>query len=138
LPNEASANRLWGEVATETAWTEKLERRLRDVGVNLAYLPRGLSMEHMYQEMARQRRYYILGTPREPSRPRYDLKLVYTVPEFQDALNEFRREGGVFWHAGFPLDRELGPARQAWLAADGTGVFLYTRLEVSPSNVGAN
>jgi hypothetical protein len=41
LPNEASANRLWGEVATETAWTEKLERRLRDVGVNLAYLPRG-------------------------------------------------------------------------------------------------
>jgi hypothetical protein len=130
LPTEASADRLWGAAAHETAWSEKLEQRLADIDVELDYLPRGLSMEHMYQELSGLRRYFILGSSRDRSRPRYELRLVQVGEEtqgFRDALNEFRQDGGVFWHWGQPLDRELGPPEQAWIAANGTGVFLYVR-----------
>jgi hypothetical protein len=130
LPTEASADRLWGAAAHETAWSEKLERRLADIDVELDYLPRGLSMEHMYQELSGVRRYFILGSAREKSRPRYELRLVQvgeTTPDFGDALNEFRQGGGVFWHSGRPLDSVLGPPEKAWIATNGTGVFLYTR-----------
>jgi hypothetical protein len=133
LPTKASADRLWGGAAHETAWSEKLERRLEDVGVELDYLPRGLSMEHMYQELSGLRRYFILGGGDDRSRPRYDVRFVRNDEEaddFQDALDEFRRDGGVFWHSGQPR-LELGPPSQAWVASDGTGVFLYTRPESS-------
>jgi hypothetical protein len=136
LPTKASADRLWGEAAHQTAWSEKLERRLGDVGVELDYLPRGLSMEHMYQELSGLRRYFILGGGSEQSRPRYDVRLVRNdvgADDFQDSLDEFRRDGGVFWHSGHPL-LELGPPSQAWVASDGTGVFLYTRPENSSAD----
>lgn len=130
LPTRVSANRIWGEAARRDAWSEKLERRLADVGVDLDYLPRGLSMEHMYQELSGLRRYFILGGGSQRSRPRYDLRLLTrdeTTDEFRSALDEFRRDGGVFWQTGRPLDRELGPPDQAWLASNGDGVFLYRR-----------
>jgi hypothetical protein len=130
LPTEASANRLWGKAAHQTAWSEKLERRLEDVGVDLDYLPRGLSMEHMYQELSGLRRYFMLGGGSERFRPRYDLRLVHggeTTDDFRDALGEFRQDGGVFWHSGRSLEEELGPPSRAWLASSGRGVFLYTR-----------
>jgi hypothetical protein len=132
LPTEASADRLWGAAAHETAWREKLERRLTEIDVELEYLPRGLSMEHMYQELSGLRRYFILGSAREKSRPRYELRLVQVGEEtqdFRDALSEFQRDGGVFWHSGQPLDSSLGPPEKAWIASNGTGVFLYTRVE---------
>lgn len=129
LPTEASADLLWGMANRRAAWSEKLRKRLEDVDADLEVLPRGLSMEHMYQEQAGLRRYFILGGGSEGARPRYDLRLVSRDKEagFQAALEEFRQDGGVFWHAGRSLDKELGPHSQAWLAPDGDGVFLYSR-----------
>jgi hypothetical protein len=129
LPTEASADGIWGEAVRQTAWSDKLERRLAGIDVVLDPLPRGLSMEHMYQELAGLRRYFILGGGGQPFRPRYDLVLIprnETDEKFRHALSEFLEDGGVFWHSGQPLD-ELGPPSRAWLATNGKGVFLYQR-----------
>lgn len=137
LPTQVSADRIWAQAAHQTAWSEKLEGRLAEIGVELDYVPRGLSMEHMYQELSGLRRYFILGGVHTRSRPRYDLKLLSRgegSDEFWTALDEFQRDGGVFWHWGQSLDGELGPPSQAWLAPNGNGMFLYTRL---PTDAGS-
>lgn len=135
LPTTRTSDSLWNEVAGSDAWRHNLERRLPALGFALGFEPRALSFDHLVQQQGKQRRFFILGGPYQPDRPRYEFHFLPNIDpslaEYRAHLIEFCRGRGVLWHYGPPLDALTGWER-AWLAPNGTGVFLYDSKRACP------
>lgn len=130
LPTPEAAERIWTSVAQPDAWREKLRLGSERFGLGGGGLPRALSEEHGYQERGVHRRFYILGAPLQPRRPRYDLYIVSDGGRFDVPLAEAARricaEGGVLVHFGVPIAGLPTPAA-SWPHAPGGFV---TRIHV--------
>lgn len=131
LPTQASADRVWEALIEPNAWRRKFRERIRSADIRVEKVPRALSMEHMYQQLGAERRYFILGGEGVGSqRPRYELFIGtspdLTRPETQAFIREFERIGGIFLRFGDPVEY-LGTPVKSWVASDGSGVFVYRR-----------
>jgi hypothetical protein len=129
-PTGDSAEKMWLEVADPDAWRKKLRHRLNQTGLTMSHLPRALSIETMHQRLAIARRSFFLASPYWNDQPRYDVRIrdyVYRPGTPLEVIREeFLQTGGVLIHYGEPLT-DLGDAAAAWIAANGTGMFVYIR-----------
>ncbi len=129
LPSRESGLALWAQVAAPDAWRHKLTAGMARFGLDSATLPHALSEEHMYQERANRRRYYMLAQPWDKLRPRYDFRPYSDGSAFdlshQEAIDAVCRDGGVFVAQGLPPDR-LGPPTVSW-THDRGGIFIFVR-----------
>jgi len=129
-PTEDSAERSWLEVAGPDVWRTKLRDRIAQTDLVMDRLPRALSREHMYQRLGPARRAYFLASPYWGAQPRYDVRIRGYVYDPMAGLEvpseEFRHTGGVLVHYGRPIE-DLGEPAAAWIAENGTGMFIYRR-----------
>ena len=128
LPTADAAERIWQNVAQPDAWRDKLRFGLDRFGLDKGVAPRALSEELMYQERGLLRRFYILGAPYRPDRPRYDLWIVPYSKVFgvrlADAVRRVCADGGTLLFTGEPIAALPAPAA-SWPHPDGFGTKIY-------------
>jgi len=134
LPTTDASRRLWAEVTDASAWQRKFQRGLGRFRLDAKWLPRAFSEENLWLERADRRRWFVLGSGVDASRPRYDVHLFLGSPTFgvQDVFAESRKTGGFIVYRGSRPPADAGEVRREWLARDGSGVFV---LEV-PATAG--
>jgi hypothetical protein len=137
LPTSESAAALWNEVNDDQAWRKKVESGLTRFKLSADELPRALSEENLIQERANRRKWFILGGKKDPSIPRYDIRMVMSSPVFgiHDLDSAMKQHGGVLiWRDGYDMPiPNLGPPLVQWLNADRTGVRIFCTPDVRPA-----
>lgn len=129
LPTPAASDALWNEVASPDAWKLKMQGASASrFGTAGSRVPIALSEEHMYLDRAIRRRFYILGAPYAPERPRYRLGIVSDGTMFdlssRAAIDLLCAEGGVYIHNGPAIPR-LGTPTATWLDHSLRGTYIY-------------
>ena len=126
LPTPESSQRIWDEVTDRTSWQRKFQRGLERFNLKTPWVPRAFSEENLWLERGDVRRWFILGSEVDRTRPRYDLRLDLGSPVFGEhkVLTASRKTGGFVIHRGQRPSAGGGTIRQEWLAPDGTGVFI--------------
>jgi hypothetical protein len=126
LPTPESADVIWKQLSDESAYRRKFQRGLDRFKLQTPWIPRAFSEENLWTERAECRRWFILGSNADTTRPRYHLRLFIGSPVFglRDLLSDSRATGGFVIHRGARPDKDAGTIRKEWLAKDGTGVFI--------------
>ncbi len=134
LPTPQSADELWKDVTDEAAWRRKFQRGLNRFQLQAGRYPRAFSEDNFALDRAHRRRWFILGSAVDVTRPRYAVHVYQESPTFgaQDVFLECRTTGGIVVVRGAPPAKEAGIVRQQWLAADGNGVFIIEVLKTPP------
>ncbi|HEY1687141.1 MAG TPA: hypothetical protein VGG19_20440 [Tepidisphaeraceae bacterium] len=132
LPTVQASNFLWAEVNDGNAWQKKFIEGMNRFHLDAADIPRALSDEDNLVERGQRRRWFILGSRPEITRPRYDIRLYHTSPIFgvQDVSTAFAQTGGVLIWRGSRSDREVQNLQPviAWQnPANAAGTFIYVR-----------
>lgn len=129
LPTAEASERLWTQVRAPDAWEAKYRSGIEGIGLGNARLPRALSEEWTYQDIELRRRYYILGAPLLPKRPRYNLWIV-SEGSFYDmtpsaAVDLVCREGGVYIMREPSPDPRLPSPAASWIRPGSQSTYVY-------------
>lgn len=125
LPTEAAADALWTEAARADAWRLKFARAAQRLSFERSSPPRALSEDPVQLERALRRRWFMLGAPLAPGRPRYDLRLVGAGSAFSlqplAVAAQLCREGGAFLFSGLDATagQLLGAPTRLWRSPSG-------------------
>jgi hypothetical protein len=128
LPTPRAADRLWADIASPYVWKEKYLHDMARYGLNDAAPLRVMAADRMAADLGNRRRFYILGAPGQPERPRYDLWSVSYGGFFdlqpKAAIERLCSDGGVYLHSGRAIPDLPAPAK-AWVRPDGNSTFIY-------------
>lgn len=128
LPTRKSADRLWADVASPYAWKEKYLHDMARFGLDDSEPLRVMSDDRMAADLGNRRRFYILGSPGQPDRPRYDLRPVSSGGFFdlspKAAIERLCGEGGLYLHSGAAIPGLPAPA-MSWVRRDGNSTYIY-------------
>jgi hypothetical protein len=139
LPTQDAADTMWREVIDEHAWQRKFGSGLQRFNLNTNDLPRALSEEHMVQERAMPRRWFILGgRPNYPA-PRYDIRSLFTSPVFTMTAEQIQQHPGLVIWRSKPEDapKFLGQPLVHWSGQpyDATYIFCPPELQTKLINI---
>jgi hypothetical protein len=130
LPTPAASERLWDDVATPDAWVRKyVYDTTQKFKLGGARPLRVMSQDRIASDYGFRRRYFILGAPLDPNRPRYDLWEDFEGSFYDrhtDAIvADLCQHGGVYIRYGSALAQLPAPAI-AWLRPDDTlSTYVY-------------
>ncbi|HEX8520989.1 MAG TPA: hypothetical protein VF669_01950 [Tepidisphaeraceae bacterium] len=134
LPTAESADRIWSELMSLDAAKRKLERGLAQLNSSATTLPRAFSEENLVLDRSNTRRFYILGSPFQRQRPRYDLRIYSFSPVFgtQNVVSEFAKSGGVIiWGLNKQPPPALGQPIKSWTKPGGIGRFIFVSPDLA-------
>jgi hypothetical protein len=130
LPTPAASERLWDDVAEPEAWVPKyIYDTTQKFKLGGAWPLRVMSQDRIASDYGFRRRYYILGVPLDPKRPRYDLWEDFEGSFYDrhtDAIvADLCQHGGVYIRYGTALSQLPAPA-MAWVRPDDTlSTYIY-------------
>jgi hypothetical protein len=128
LPTPKSADRLWADVASPYAWKEKYLHDIARYDLDGGEPLRVMADDRMAADRGNRRRFYMLGLPGQPGRPRYTLRLVSYGGFFdlqpKAAITRLCDEGGVYLHSGAAIPGLPAPAK-SWVRRDGNSTYIY-------------
>ena len=128
LPTAEAGERLWSEVVGPNAWLGKWAHDVAKIGYGGFRPLRVMSEDHLAQDRANRRRYYILAAPVSTNRPRYDLWIVseggFYDLHANEVIDRLCEEGGVYLHRGPPIPQLPAPSA-SWPgpASEGTNIY---------------
>lgn len=128
LPTTAAAERLWNDVAAPDAWLGKYISDTGRYSVGGARPLRIMAADRMTADRGNRRRFYMLGIPLVPERPRYNLWLV-SLGSFFDvtpsaAFERVCGNGGVIFGEIEPA-RGLPAPTVKWRRPNGVSTYVY-------------
>jgi hypothetical protein len=128
LPTRDATTRLWTDVAAPDAWVPKYLHDVTKFGLGSERPLRVMSSDRIASDRGNRRRYYILGAPLQPERPRYDLWIVsygsfYDVPP-PIVIERLCQDGGIYIHSGSKID-VLPLSVASWPRDDGDSTYIY-------------